>query len=306
MSSKKETIKVFLPIIDQKIFSIEDINFYYYYLLIEKYLWNHRGYFTIDEVISILRDNCNYKSLQNKTNIYKFKIKLFNLMVKSNLFFEHVSAERFKLKSYRKILNNLHTSKNKSEYYHFPESILKNKQLFRDIIIGVFLLGHVGYSNVQAAKHFQITKMRVQQATRRNNLNNIILKNFRFVMVLCNDRKDAYNKRTKLWNLGIRTIIKEKSKKVFICCFRTNSYDSSKLQSHKSRVKKSAESIDTFINKRYEIITKNTLIFKTNFKTKFTLKLPNKGDLYYKFCDKQKKKTSKWTLDSYIQEYALF
>lgn len=305
-------LKIIDKIINNKVIDKNSINHYYIYLIVQLYLWNKSGYFAVDELIDVLKNNFEKKSLKSKSNIYKFKEKLFEQLKQSNIYFQHINKETFKIISYRKILNSFSTSKYESNYYYFPKAILKSKKLFTDVIIGTFLLNHQGYSNAQVAKHFNITIQRVQQATRRNDKNQVIKKYFRFGMTLCNDKEDARQQRKKLWDLGIRTIIKEKNKKWYICCFRTNYYDGSTIQSHKCRVlTESAEQerVGNIIDKRYCRIANNTIIFKLlgEYGKKFILNLKNNEDSFYTFNEKPKNKFQKnWTLDKYIREYGNF
>jgi hypothetical protein len=297
----ENTCKLNTTIVNDKTASIKDQDVYKLYLIAETYLHNKRGYFTLDELIIVLRDTLGYDSLKQKSNIFKFKEALHTTLFNSPIFFKHIENEQFKIISNRKVLHSLGTSKYKSTYYYIPQEYLhkKNKTLFRDAIIGCFLLLNKGYSNDQVAKHFNITRARVQYATRRNNKSGVIEKHLRYVMTPCNTRKDAIEVRKALWELEISTVMKKKENVWYICCYRTNSYNS-KLQSHKSGVRPSAEKRESTFKRKYSKVTKDAIIFKSGSK-KLKINLPDEGDLYFKFKDS---KRSNWNLDSYIQEYA--
>lgn len=276
--------------------SIQDIENYNNYMLANVFLSKKSGLFTLDEFIDVL----NYKSLKSNSNRNKFKKQLFKKFKQANLFFQHINQETFKFTSYRKILNQLESSKYENNYHKFPIKDILHKRTFMDYVIGVYLLAHTNYSNKQVANHFKISIYRVQLATRRNNEKDFISKKFRLAETLCNSKKEAFELRHKLWNVGISSIIKEKKRMFYVCVYRTNSYDTN-LPSHYSRVRKKAEV--NSVKKRYSRIdNRSFIIFKLETGRSLKLPLPEEkksGTIYFNY-------SKEWSLDNYIKEYAIF
>jgi hypothetical protein len=297
---KLDSIKLSGTIIDN-LHSIQDVDNYNIYMIANTYLHNKSGLFSLNDIVNIYILHLRQESLKIVSNRNKFKKQLFKKLKNANIFFEHVEHETFKFHSYRKILNILGGSKHLDNYYHFPlENTISRKnnvlykKTFLDLIISSFLLSHNGYSNGQVAKHFRLTVMRIQLATKRNNQKNYVKKIYRFVQTRCNDTDDAEQKRQKLWDIGIRSIIKEKGSKTFLCCFRSNTYHAN-LPSHKCRVRSNAE--DSSIKKKYIKTTEKCIIFESQNKKKFKLAIPDRDFFYYNFKD------TTYTLDNYIIDY---
>jgi hypothetical protein len=297
-----DSFKIHSAIIENHVKSLDDIDKLHLFIVAQKYLWNHRGFFSVDDMVNVFRDKLGYESLKEKSNIPEFKNKIYNKLYASPEFFKHIDKEVFTIISDKKILNKLNTSKGKNNYRFFPNKFLtkEGKKSFRDVVIGMFALNHDGYSNAQIASQFKLTKMRVQLATKRNHKENIIKKNFRFVEISCKNKKEALELRKKLWDVRIRTIIKEKKTGIKICCFRTNSYDGSNLRSHKMLSEKVEQNKKEFVQKRYSEIMKNGVFFKKLGFNKILLTYLNHENRYFKF------KNESWTLQNYINEYATF
>jgi len=250
----EQKIKFYGGIIDN-LHSIQDVYKYNLYMLAEVYLHNKSGVFTTDDLIVVLRDKLGQKSLKSKTNIYKKRKELNKILVNAPLFFKYLGGNRFKIISNRKILNNLGSSKLKTPYFYFPLNIksdskdfILNRKTFLDYCISFYLLHHNGFSNPQVAKHFNITVKRVQNATKSNNekenVNERIIKRFRFAKTSCADEKEAKELRKQLWEEdGICSIILKNGCSFYLAVFRTNFYDGNNIPSHKSRVKTSAEKV---------------------------------------------------------------
>jgi hypothetical protein len=308
-----ENFKIFYPIIEQITKFENHCDIYQYYNMAELYLSNQGGLFNLDQFIKILGNSFDFKSVNNKSNVKILKNKLFTYFKSDfgKLFFKHIKNETFTIISNRKILNNLGISKLESNYIYIPIKYLRKKQLFRDVIIGTFLLTCEGYSNDEVAKKFNITKNRIQKATARNNEGEI-KKIFRFNVTECKDFKDACEKRNKLWiGNGIVTKIKKRNNKIFLCCYRTNRYESS-LPFHKVRIKESAG--EHAKDRKYIKVFEEKLKFKNEKGKKFTLFLPKKNSEepdFFKFNEYPKKKNkfsnfNGWDLDKYVQEYSIY
>jgi len=224
-------------------------------MIAETYLHNKSGVFNTNELIAVLRDKLGKKSLKSKTNIYKKRRELHNILINSPLFFKYLGGETFKIISNRKVLNSLGVSKLNSNFFYFPLNIktdvkdfILSRKTFLDYCISSYLLCHNGFSNEQVAKHFNVVVKRVQDATKSNdekeNEKEKIIKRFRFAKTFCEDEKEAKELRKQLWEEdGIRSIIMQDGCHFYLAVFRTNFYDGSNIPSHKSRVKSSAEKV---------------------------------------------------------------
>lgn len=299
------SVKFFGEIIDQ-LHSIQDVEKYNIYLIVNTYLHNKSGVFTLDELVDVYHKKNKFLSLKDKSNTYKFKKNLYKIIKNSTTFFKHVEKETFKIISYRKILNNFGISKHKSTYFHFSlveedekKNFILSKKIFLDHCIGTYLLRHKEFSNKQVAEHFNITVKRVQNATHNNNNKKTIIKRFRFAQTICNDRESARKLYLQLWNVGIRSIVKEKKKKFFVYTFRTNSYKTN-LPSHLCRVRKNAE--DSSLERKYAKVPGDSVTFYgSQIGKKLVVKIPPKdGDpILFSFYEKK----DSWSLDQYIQQY---
>lgn len=289
-----KSIKIFSSIVEN-LNNIQDIEKYRCYLIANTYLHNKRGSFTLTEFVEVLHSKLDQKSLNSSSNKNKLKSQLYKKFINSPMFFQHIKGEQFKFVSYRKILNNIGVSKHEDDYQFYPIENLARKE-FLDVIIGTYVLFHKEFSNKQVADHFSVSIMRIQQATKRNDKKGLVKKITRLIEIDCVDKKDAIDKRIKLWNVGICSIIKRKKGRYYLYCYRTNAYKS-ELPSHKRRVRKSAG--PKIVKKYSEIITNWT--FLSLYGKQFHLKKKEENFRTFLFHKK-----GKWNLDDYIMEYGSF
>jgi hypothetical protein len=294
-------------------------------MIAELYLHQKNGIFTLKEFTNVLRDELNQKSLQSLSNVSKKRKSLYKIFMNSPMFFEHIKGETFKIISNRKIINSFGSSKHKARYYYLPiikkknpNDFILNRRIFLDYCISTYLLCNKGFSNEQVAKHFNVTVYRVQKATKANNekknLKERIIKKLRFVKEPVGTFEDAIELRKKLWDTGIcSTIFKEKSV-YWIKVYRTNFYDDCNLQSHKFKVRTSAEKNEVIKDdkfKKYVWESKESLILKSALGKNYKFPDQKKDNLpeYFTFNDRPTRRQKLndfvgWTLDNYIQEYS--
>lgn len=155
-----------------------------------------RGEFTLSQLPDVL--NYKLQDISNKKRFIHERYKIY----KNSIFFEHMGGEKFRRKSWRKILIN-YKDNAKAVLYTIPDVSGLTARAFMDICIGICIGSEM--SNETAAKLFKCTTRRIQAATARNNKAGFIIKQARRKIQFFDTKESAEKAKQGCNDLGIYT-----------------------------------------------------------------------------------------------------
>lgn len=227
--------------------SKEEINNYRYYLIAKIHFYNRSGLFSLDELLDLLHEEYNFKTLHHRpgNNRHKYKRK-FRAQFKQSILFVQLSDGRFKYIPEKRINPDFTYSKTLLVY----NSDLKARRTHLDACLMVLYSGNQ-FKSYQAIKNQSgYTIKRIQESIKRNvskgrlkKINNLVFSNLLSYRL----KKEATRVRAKLLHHhGIATPEPFKYKgRFYLLLYAANSYFSTDIVDKGVR----ANNHLTFVNK---------------------------------------------------------
>jgi len=202
------------------------------WLLLRRHYPRRSGLFTLDELAGVY-DTLEINILADRSNLSKFKKKKRE-QFKNSYLIKHIKGDTYKFMSMTSALVEYKGSA-KHTAYTISESSLMRSGAFLEACIGIILTGG-GYSNAGAAKLFNISKRRIQKATKQNDKTGLVEKRFNKVLEFYPSEHEAFQAHDELKAHGIESSMPFKLNKNWCITLNSvNGYKSHTLKRFKGK-----------------------------------------------------------------------